>query len=36
MLLEHTSGEYTHSRIFVSVNEGLELTMPAPGDPANP
>ncbi|MGW5878012.1 hypothetical protein ACWFMI_15855 [Nocardiopsis terrae] len=36
VLLEHTSGEYTHSLTFVSFNEGLELTMPAPGDPANP
>jgi hypothetical protein len=34
--LEHTSGEYTHTHTFIGVNEGLELTMPGPGDPAFP
>lgn len=34
--LEHTSGEYTHTHTFVSFDGGLELEMPAPGDPAFP
>ena len=36
VLLEHTSGEYGYTHTFVGLNEGLELTMPAPGDPAFP
>lgn len=32
--LEHTSGEFAYQHIFKAVNGGLELTMPAPGDPA--
>lgn len=34
--LEHTSGEYTHTHTFIGIDEGLELTMPGPGDPAFP
>lgn len=34
--VEHTSGEHTHTHTFISVNEDLELTMPGPGQLANP